>query len=80
MPKAARERICRRSTAALAKGTFVVFGVRHCRTKSTEGRHRFARLCPAIHAEVALANASTGICPLQFSMDHRVKRNGSGVA
>ncbi|HTE75355.1 MAG TPA: hypothetical protein VK653_01290 [Xanthobacteraceae bacterium] len=35
-----------------------------------------AGLDPAIHAEVALANASTGICPLQLSMDHRVKRGG----
>src|SRR5712691_5046810 len=52
------------------------FPVCHCRTKSTEGRHRFARLCQAIHAEAALVNASTGICPLQSSMDHRVKRGG----
>jgi hypothetical protein len=52
------------------------FPVRHCRTKSTEGRHRFARLCQAIHAEASLANASTGICPLQLSMDHRIKSGG----
>ncbi|HET8918862.1 MAG TPA: hypothetical protein VFN27_04210 [Xanthobacteraceae bacterium] len=31
---------------------------------------------PAFHAEATLANASTGICLLQFSMDHRVKRGG----
>jgi hypothetical protein len=55
---------------------FRFFSVRHCRTKSTEERHRFARLCQAIHAEASLANASTGICPLQLSMDHRVKRGG----
>ena len=31
---------------------------------------------PAIHAEATLANASTGICLLQFSMDHRIKSGG----
>ncbi len=35
-----------------------------------------AGLDPAIHAEVTLANAPTGICLLQLSMDHRVKPGG----
>ena len=32
-----------------------------------------------IRAEAALANASTGICLLQFSMDHRVKPGGDDL-
>ena len=35
-----------------------------------------AGLDQAIHAEVTLANAPTGICPLQLSMDHRIKSGG----
>jgi len=35
-----------------------------------------AGLDPAIHGEARLANASTGICPLQLSMDHRIKSGG----
>jgi hypothetical protein len=31
---------------------------------------------PGIHAEATLANASTGICLLDVSMDHRVKPGG----
>jgi hypothetical protein len=35
------------------------------------------RSCPfvlfVIHAEAALANASTGICPLPLGMEHRMK-------
>jgi hypothetical protein len=31
---------------------------------------------PAIHAEVMLANASTGICLLQLSTDHPIKSGG----
>ena len=36
-------------------------------------------LDPAIHGEGTLANASTGIYPLQLSMDHRVKPGGDEV-
>jgi hypothetical protein len=35
-----------------------------------------AGLDPAIHAEASLANASTGICSLQLSVDHRIKSGG----
>jgi hypothetical protein len=40
-------------------------------------RFSFFRSFPfVIHAEAALASASTGICLLHFSMDHRIKCGG----
>ena len=56
-----------------------------CRRFASDAFFRSFPFVPfVIHAEAALANASTGICLLQLSMEHRIKSvvtvQNSGVA
>ena len=61
--------VCRRSASesfSFRPYPFVIAG--------PKARSAVCKKDPAIHAVVPLANASTGICLLQLSMDHRHRR------